>query len=108
MHSPVNHKGNKKLPTEQDKKNVHQFLDYMAIYPNLVVRFHASDIILHADTNASYLTEPEARSCAADLNVPIHVNCNVLKFVAASAAEAETGGFFVTGKYFIIIQNTLE
>ena len=95
----------------------------MAIYPNAAVRFYASDMILHPDTDVSYMTEPESLSsaegyfpsgivpskCARErINGPIHVNCNILKFVAASAAEAETGGFFVTGKYFIIIQNTLE
>ena len=60
----------------------------MATNPNAVVRFHASYIILRADNNASYLTEPEARSrdagyfflgsipsiCTQDrLNGPIHV-----------------------------------
>ena len=80
----------------------------MATHLDAIIQFHTSDIILHADTNASYLTEPEARSCAADLNVPIYVNCNVLKFVAASAAEAETGGCFITGRYVITLQNTLE
>ena len=52
-------------PTEQDEKNVHQFLDYMAKNPNTMVRFHTSDMILRAGTNASYLTEPEARICVA-------------------------------------------
>ena len=52
-------------PTEQDEKNIHQFLDYMATYPNAVVRFHATDMILHANTNASYLNKPESFSCAA-------------------------------------------
>ena len=51
-------------PIEQDEKNVHQILDYMATYPNAVVRFHASDMILGEDTNASYLTEPKALSGA--------------------------------------------
>ena len=50
-------------PTKQDEKNLHQFLDYMATYPNAVVIFHASDMILCADTESSYLNEPEARSC---------------------------------------------
>ena len=49
-------------PTEQDEKILHQFLDYMATYPNAVVRFHASDMILRANTDASYLTEPETCS----------------------------------------------
>ena len=76
-------------PTEQDEKNVHQLLDYMATYPNAVVRLHSSDIILRANTDASYLAEPEARSrsvgcfllgiitskCAWErINFPMHVN----------------------------------
>ena len=46
-------------PIEQDEKNVHQFLDYMVTYPNAVVIFHTSDIIVRANTDASYITEPE-------------------------------------------------
>ena len=49
-------------PTEQDKKNVHQFLDYMATYLNVVVGFHTSDIILRTNTDASYLTVTESHS----------------------------------------------
>ena len=37
----------------------------MATYPNAVVIFHATDMILCADTGASYLTEPEACSRSA-------------------------------------------
>ena len=88
-------------PTEQYEKNVNQFLDYMATYPNAVVRFHVSAMILCANNNASYLNEPQVRSrsaghfslgiipskCAQECpNVPIHVDCNILKFVAASEA----------------------
>ena len=55
--------------------------------------------------DASYLTETQAHNSAAGyfflriitfkcvrkrLNGPIHVSCNILKFVAASAEEAET------------------
>ena len=52
-------------PTEQNDKNVHPFLDYMATYLNAVIRFHASDMILRAKTDVSYLNEPESRSRAA-------------------------------------------
>ena len=94
----------------------------METYPNKVVTFHTSDIILCANTYMSYLTEPEAHSNAAGyfflwiipskfardrLNGPIHINCNILNFVAAFAAEAETEGCFVTGRYFIVLRNTL-
>ena len=42
------------------------------------------------------------------LNGPIHINCNILKLVPASAAEEETRGCFVTGIYAIVRQQTLE
>ena len=35
-------------PTEQDEKNVHTFVYYMATYQSTVVIFHASDMILRA------------------------------------------------------------
>ena len=50
--------------TEQDKKRSSIF-DYMPTYSNAVVRFHASDIILCADTDASYMTGTEACCPAA-------------------------------------------
>ena len=90
----------------------------MATYPNATVRFHASDMILRDDTDASYMTKLEARSRSSEyvflgsipskcklerLDGPIHVNCNILKFVAASATESETGGCFLTGRDIIII-----
>ena len=34
--------------------------------------------------------------------------CNILKFVADSAAESETGGCFMTGRDVIILRNTLQ
>ena len=110
-------------PAEQNEKDVHQFLDYMATTTNEVVRFHTSDMILRADTDELYLTGPEARSHAVEyfllgritskctgerLNGAIHVNSNTLKFVAASSAEEENGGCFVTGIDIIRPQNTLE
>ena len=46
--------------------------------------------------------------CAGALNVPVHVNCNMKKKLAVSAAEAETGGCLVTGGDVIILRNTLK
>ena len=51
-------------PTEQYEKNLHQLLYYTATNPNSVVIFHASDMILRADTDAAYLNKPKARSFA--------------------------------------------
>ena len=40
--------------------------------------------------------------CARPPKGPIHVNFNILKYVAASDSEAEAKGFFVTGRDVII------
>ena len=37
-------------------------LDYLAIYPNTKIRYHASDMTLHFDSDADYLVLPTARS----------------------------------------------
>ena len=36
---PLRKMATKREPIEQDEENVHQFLDYMATYPNAVIRF---------------------------------------------------------------------
>ena len=43
----------------------HQLLDYVATYPNAVIRYHASEIILALDTDASYLSENDGKIRAA-------------------------------------------
>ena len=95
-------------PTLQDKKNLQQFLDYMAKYPNAVVRFHDSDMILRACTNVSYLNESKSHSSAAwyfflgsipskfaweHLNGSIHANCNILSFCRFCCKSRNWGGF---------------
>ena len=90
--------------TEETEQKVKQLLDYLATLPNAEVRFYASTIVLNVHSDASYLSEPGAKSRAAGvyfmgdvpqdekpilLNGNIFVVCGMLKFVAASAAEAE-------------------
>eukprot|EP00957_Ditylum_brightwellii_P029938 2266044-Ditylum_brightwellii.AAC.1 len=50
--------------TEETAKAVVMILNYCATYPDTVLRYHKSDIVLHAHSDASYLSEPEARSRA--------------------------------------------
>jgi hypothetical protein len=71
-----------------------------------MVRFHASDMILNIHSDASYLSEAKACSRACGhlfmgwmpkdgkpicLNGAFHVSTIILRFVVASAAEAELG-----------------
>ena len=81
---------------------------------------------LHIHSDASYLSEPKARSRAAGYffldgkddprpdsppppnNGPIHILCEILRNVMASAAEAELGGLFRNGQEGTALRNTLE
>jgi hypothetical protein len=37
-------------------------LDYLATHPDATIRYHASDMVLHIHSNASYLSVSNARS----------------------------------------------
>ena len=93
-------------PTENTMKHVNHFLDYMWTHPDAMIRYSASDMILNVHSDASYLSAPKACSragvffflgslpCNGDpikLNGAIHVQCTILKLIAASAAKAELG-----------------
>lgn len=45
-------------------KQTLQLLDYIATQEDAVITYHARDIKLAVHSNASYLCEPQARSCA--------------------------------------------
>jgi hypothetical protein len=49
-------------PTTLTTTKCNQLLDYAATYPSAVIRYHASQMILHVDTDAAYLVLPKARS----------------------------------------------
>ena len=48
--------------TENTEKKVLKLLNYLATHPEANVRFHASDMVLNIHSDASYLSEPRARS----------------------------------------------
>jgi hypothetical protein len=96
------------------------FLNYCATYPDAKLRYGASDMILHVYSDASYLTEPEARSCAGRhhylgnlpgkpgiLKGPILNLSKVLKGVMSSAAEAKIGALYLNAKEATVIRTTL-
>jgi hypothetical protein len=113
-------------PTENTWKACEMLLDYACTYPNAKIRYYASDMCLHADTDAAYLVQPNARSRYAGFfylserptnpssptaprqNGAILVVCRTLRGVLASAAETETGGVFHNAQTAIIIRRVLE
>jgi hypothetical protein len=48
--------------TEKTQAATNQMLDYLATHPDATIRYHASDIILHIHSDASYLSVSNARS----------------------------------------------
>ena len=109
--------------TKQTMSNLNHLMDYLATHPDAKIRYYASDMILNVHSDASYLSESQARSRASGhyflgsmpkdgepirLNGSIFDLCVILKFVAASAAEAELGALFLNVKQVKILRLTLE
>jgi hypothetical protein len=107
-------------PTQQTLRKVEQFLDYAATNPEAVVTYKASDMVLAIHSDASYLSEPKARSRAGghffmsadDVDPPnngavLNVS-KVIKAVMSSAAEAELGALFYSAKIAVPMRKTLE
>lgn len=112
-------------PTTNTLQATNMLHDYLATHPKAKIRFHASPMILHVDTDAAYLVASKARSRIAGYfymsdkyvnntkpnptnNGPVHVECHLLRHVVSSAAEAETTGLFFNCQTAINIRHMLE
>jgi hypothetical protein len=106
--------------TEKVMAAAHHLLDYLATHPDAAIRYHSSDMILAFDTDASYLSEPDAKSRAAAYyymtrkgqraftNGAIDVLSTIIKHVMSSASEAETGALYYGCKRALPYRTTLE
>lgn len=117
--------------TENTMKKITHLLNYCATHPEAKIRFNRSDMILHVESDASYLSETKARSRAAGyyyfstaprrpgkppsesdeappMNGAVNVISSILKEIVASAAEAELAALFYNAKEVVSIRNTLE
>jgi hypothetical protein len=82
--------------TEKTQAATNQLLDYLATHPDATIRYHATDMILHIHSDASYLSVSNARSPPEQdtLNGSILNVAAIIKNVVASAAESEVGACF--------------
>jgi hypothetical protein len=93
--------------TEKTQAATNQMLDYLATHPDATIRYHASDMVLHIHSDASYLSVSNTRSRLGHLfflgnKSPKQDTLNgsflnvaaVIKNVVASAAESEVGACF--------------
>ena len=113
--------------TEETAKASIKLLNYAATHPDAVLRYTASDMILHIYSDASYLSETEARSRAGGIfflshnidtsspNAPppringaIHIISKIMNNVLASATEAEVGALFHNAQDRCMIRNALQ
>ena len=98
-----------KKPTTETAKQISQLLNDSAAHRDEVTEYRRSGMIFHIYSDASYISEPEARSRASGYlflgtksrtpiqaitleNGPVHVECSIMRNVMASATEAELGG----------------
>ena len=107
-------------PTQRTMEKCKQFLDYAATQEDAVLTYRKSDMVLAIHSDASYLSEPKARSRAGghyflseNVNDPndngaVHTVAKIIKAVMSSAAEAELGGLFINAKTAVPIRKTLE
>ena len=110
-------------PTKKTKEKAQRLMDYVYTYPNTFIRYYASDMVLHIDSDAAYLVAPKARSRVAGYfhlanhpnnpakttpNGAVHVECKTLRHVVSSAAEAETAGVFHNAQTALPIRVILQ
>ena len=101
-------------------KKVKHFLDYAVSHPNAIITYRASDMVLDAHIDASYLSELKARSKAGghffmfnDDAIPSNNGSvltvfQIIKAVMSSAAEAELGALFLNCREAISARHALE
>jgi hypothetical protein len=93
--------------TEKTQAGTNQLMHYLATHPDSTIRCHASDMILHIHSDASYLSVSNAGSRLGDLffcgdkppqedslNGSILNVASVIKNMVASASESEVGTCF--------------
>jgi hypothetical protein len=105
-------------------------LNYFATHPAAVIRYNASDMVLHIHSDATYLSASQARSRiggffllraktgdkqtppspskSPPFNRPVLVNSTILKLLMASARKAELGAVFYNAKDGAMLRTILE
>ena len=107
-------------PTKDTMKQTEQLLDYIASQEEAVITYNASEMILAAHSDASYLSEPNARSRAGghfflSSNAEIPPNngavlniAHIIKHVMSSATEAELGALYIMAREAVYMRIILE
>jgi len=107
-------------PTEETMANTKLFMDYAATHQDAIITYRASNMVLVVHSDASYLSEPKARSRAGDhfflsSNTKVPANngavlniTQLIKAVMSSAAEAELGALYINAHETVPQRQVLE
>ena len=107
-------------PTEETMTRCRQFLDYAATHQDAIITYKRSNMVLVVHSDASYLSEPKARSRAGghffmssdtadpENNGAVLNLAQIIKAVMSSAAEAELGALYINAREAIPQRNVLE
>jgi hypothetical protein len=107
-------------PTKETMANTKLFLDYAATHQDAVITYRASNMVLVVHSDASYLSEPKARSRAgghffmsSDTKDPANNGAvlniaQLIKAVMSSAAEAELGALYINAREAVPLRQLLE
>ena len=114
------------ISTKNMEAAIPNFLAYEANNLSAIIQYKSSDMIIHIDSDTSYISDPRACSCTVGqyyltnnwpekspnllppANGPIHTEYRISKHVVASASEAEVGGLFHNRKTAAPLQITLH
>ena len=99
---------------------------YAHTYTNATIRYHASDMCLHIDSDAAYLVHPKSRCQVTghhylSIDIPAKIptpnqtpngailtECETIRNVMSSAVEAEIIGIFHNAKVAVPIHTNLN
>jgi Reverse transcriptase (RNA-dependent DNA polymerase) len=107
-------------PTQNVLQAAQRVLAYCSRYPNNALRYYACNMVLHIQSDASYLSRPNARSVAGAIfylgnaneptliNGSIHAFSSIIPSVVASVAEAEYAALFQAGQDGAWLRNILH
>jgi hypothetical protein len=103
--------------------DVSHLIDYCSTHPEASIRYYAPDVQLKIHSDASYLSEPKAKSKNGGYfylgkntisskiplsNGPVLCHTTVPKHVVSSVAEAEFGALLVNAKEGTVTRTTLS
>ncbi len=107
-------------PTKQTLSLVKWLLDYKATNPDAILTYKKGNMVLAVHSDASYLSEPSARSrvggyffCSADVEDPPNNGAvlnisKILKAVMSSAVEAKLGALYINAREAIPMRHLLK